>query len=424
MKFNTAVFYDIENLIGGYGLSHMELLVNLSLKQITEQIKQKNIDKIAIQRAYADWSVPRLNQIKEEMVELGIEPKQMFGFGRGIIRNASDIQLTIDVMEVLFTKPDIEIFVIVSGDGGFSPLANKLHEYGKVVIGCAYKRSTNRMFEAIADEFIWLNEPNALVEHDIPESFAHFGENYLISFAKQFKPIQDESLESAQKVSQEIFAFMKTNHDIRNKLITSGLNISVFIELLRYRLIGFQYKAHGYPRSIDFIQSVIKKSELKIVLKGSSDYRLTLKNNRIAEFDDVEPIDNAHPEHSLGNYKLILSTQSPSFRQFDKQILSSVSGYLCENKDGYQNILLDDVTQNLNNIFDFDSLEIVKTITSLISGGCFTLNSECKSLSKQKLSFVPHNTEQTFTLLEKAMEIKLCNKLTRIDSMIFNGVLN
>lgn len=149
MKFNTVILYDIENLIGGYGLSNVELLVNLSLKQITEQIRQKDIGKIAIQRAYADWSVPRLNQLKADMVELGIEPKQMFGFGRNVIKNASDIQLAIDAMEVAFTKPDIEIFVVVSGDGGFSTLANKLHEYGKTVIGCAYKRNTNKIFEAI-----------------------------------------------------------------------------------------------------------------------------------------------------------------------------------------------------------------------------------------------------------------------------------
>jgi len=79
MKYNTAIFYDIENLIGGYNISNVELLINLSLKQIMAQVKQKNIGKIAIQRAYADWSAPRLNQLKADMVELGIEPKQMTG---------------------------------------------------------------------------------------------------------------------------------------------------------------------------------------------------------------------------------------------------------------------------------------------------------------------------------------------------------
>ncbi|MHB9141950.1 MAG: NYN domain-containing protein, partial [Paludibacter sp.] len=67
MKFNTAIFYDIENLIGGYSLSNAELLSNLSLKHIAEQIKHDEIGNIAIQRAYADWSVPRLNQLKTDM---------------------------------------------------------------------------------------------------------------------------------------------------------------------------------------------------------------------------------------------------------------------------------------------------------------------------------------------------------------------
>jgi hypothetical protein len=96
MKFNTAVFYDIENLIGGYSLTNVELLNHLSLKLIAEQIKQSGIGEIAIHRAYADWSLPRLSQLKQDIVELGITPVHIFGFGRGITRNASDIHLAID----------------------------------------------------------------------------------------------------------------------------------------------------------------------------------------------------------------------------------------------------------------------------------------------------------------------------------------
>lgn len=166
MKFNTAIFYDIENLIGGYGSGHMELLLNLSLKQINLLIQEKGYGKIAIRRGYADWSNTRLCQLKSDIVELGIEPRQLFGFGKGGLKNASDIYMVVDVMEVLFSKPEIEHFVIVSGDGGFSPLANKLHEYGKVVVGCAYRRQTNKLFEATTDEFIWLTDPLGAADTD------------------------------------------------------------------------------------------------------------------------------------------------------------------------------------------------------------------------------------------------------------------
>lgn len=426
MKYNTAIFYDIENLIGGYNISNVELLINLSLKQIMAQVKQKNIGKIAIQRAYADWSAPRLNQLKADMVELGVEPKQMFGFGKGAVKNAADIQLCIDVMEVAFTKPDVEIFVVVSGDGGFSSLANKLHEYGKFVIGCAYKRSTNKIFEAIADEFIWLSEPNTTtVPLNFSENGVRFGENYLTTFARQYKPLSDVCMETAQKVSAEIFAFMIANHDINTKLMNGGVNVSIFAELFRYRLSGFLHKAYGFPRSIDFIQSVIEKSELKLVLKGLSDYRLTLKNHKVVGFDDVVKTPERPPEHTLDNYKQILSTESPSFRQFDKQMILTISGHLCDKKKTFQKISLESITKKLNRKFSFDSLEIVKTVTSLISGGCFVINAETSTntLDSQTLSFVPDSPEQSLALLEKAMERKIVVKLNRVNSNVFNGIL-
>lgn len=81
MKFNTAILYDVENLIGGYGRADM--LTNLSLKDIHNEILKKDIGKISIQRAYANWSDPRLNILRGDIIELGIEPVQMFGFGRG-----------------------------------------------------------------------------------------------------------------------------------------------------------------------------------------------------------------------------------------------------------------------------------------------------------------------------------------------------
>jgi len=54
MKFITAILYDIENLIGGYG--NADMLSSLSLKDVYEEILKKDIGQIAIQRAYANWS--------------------------------------------------------------------------------------------------------------------------------------------------------------------------------------------------------------------------------------------------------------------------------------------------------------------------------------------------------------------------------
>lgn len=159
MKFNTAILYDIENLIRGYGKKNT--ILSLSLKDIYAQIKEKEAGQIAIQRAYANWSDPRLSVLRNQINELGIEPIQMFGFGKGTQNNACDIQLAIDAVDIAYSRSVVDTFVIVSGDGGFSFLAKKLHEYGKSVIGCAYPKSTNMVFKAVCDEFIWIEKSNS-----------------------------------------------------------------------------------------------------------------------------------------------------------------------------------------------------------------------------------------------------------------------
>ena len=156
---NTAIFYDIENLIYGYKQAAI-MASNVSLKEILEKIKSSHlINGIGVQRAYANWSDSRLNVMGKEISELGIEPIQIFGLSRNQKKNAADIQLAVDAIDLAYVRPWLDLLVIVSGDGGFSALGKKLHECGKKVIGCAYKSSTNQIFEAVCDLFIPLEEP-------------------------------------------------------------------------------------------------------------------------------------------------------------------------------------------------------------------------------------------------------------------------
>ncbi|MBN3873294.1 NYN domain-containing protein [Nostoc sp. JL33] len=154
-QFNTAIFYDIENLTMGRSNPNL----NFSLKQIQTNLeKTALVNKIAIQCAYADWSDSRLKLLKNEIQELGIEAIQIFDYSHK--RNAADMQLAIDVMELAQNRPTLQVFVIVSGDGAFAALAKKLHEYGKTVIGCAYEGQINRILKSVCDRFIPIPAPH------------------------------------------------------------------------------------------------------------------------------------------------------------------------------------------------------------------------------------------------------------------------
>lgn len=158
-QFNTAVFYDIENLTMGRSNPNL----NFSLKQIQTNLENTNlVNKIAIQCAYTDWSDSRLRPLKNEIQELGIEAIQIFDYSYK--RNAADMQLAIDVMELAQSRPTLQVFVIVSGDGAFAALAKKLHEYGKTVIGCAYEGQINRVLKSVCDRFIPIPAPHAKIE--------------------------------------------------------------------------------------------------------------------------------------------------------------------------------------------------------------------------------------------------------------------
>lgn len=85
----TAIFYDIENLIKGYNIKSADV-AKISLKSIQEQITAVYpIERVLLQRAYANWSDARLGSLRREMHQLGIEPVQVFGFSYENRKNAA-----------------------------------------------------------------------------------------------------------------------------------------------------------------------------------------------------------------------------------------------------------------------------------------------------------------------------------------------
>jgi len=426
MKFNTVILYDIENLIGGYGYSNADMLANLSLRQIFDEISKKEIGKIAIQRAYANWSDPRLNILKGDVIELGIDPVQMFGFGKGSQKNASDIQLAIDAIDIAYTKPAVEIFVIVSGDGGFSSLAKKLHEYGKTVIGCAYKKTTNKVFEAVSDDFIWLQEPKneTLIVKQSNATYPQINDPSLIAFSKNNKPLQNPSTQEIVTVSKEIIAFFVSNSDTSTLLKYSGLNISVFSQFLDYRLNGFNYYRLGFTKFTDFIRFAVDNTDCKLAFKEPSDYRLVLKTTQLKGFQDTTNIKELGEIHTEENYKLLLSKNAPSFKQFGKEVIEEVADYLSENKMQFQELLLGDVIDTLSDKFDIEQSDLKSTILTFVSAECFIKDDINKILSEQKLSFVPINSEQCFKLLKRGMLAKLSTILDDVDESIVETIIS
>ena len=109
--------------------------------------------KITIRRMYGDWSQERLHSWMKCSSRFSLTPVMQPNNTPG--KNASDIGLIIDAMDILYTG-DVQGFCLVSSDGDFNKLATRLREAGKFVIGMGEKK-TPESFRASCERFIFLD---------------------------------------------------------------------------------------------------------------------------------------------------------------------------------------------------------------------------------------------------------------------------
>ncbi|HEX8443658.1 MAG TPA: NYN domain-containing protein [Allosphingosinicella sp.] len=106
-----------------------------------------------IRRAYGDWASPGLKGWTTRLHEHAIRPIQQFSYSRG--KNATDMALVIDAMELLYTqKPDA--FCIASSDADFTPLVMQLRANGHEVYGFG-ERKTPEPFVNACSTFLYLD---------------------------------------------------------------------------------------------------------------------------------------------------------------------------------------------------------------------------------------------------------------------------
>ncbi len=104
-----------------------------------------------VKRIYGNWASPRLKAWKQHLLDHAIQPRQQFDYTIG--KNATDIAMIIDAMDLLYTRR-FEAFCLVSSDSDFTPLAMRIREEGTAVYGIGEKK-TPRAFISACDKFIF-----------------------------------------------------------------------------------------------------------------------------------------------------------------------------------------------------------------------------------------------------------------------------
>ena len=210
-----AVFIDFENLAIGFKHRRGDFDVHKILERLVEK------GKVIVKKAYADWGEYKqyVRPLHENAVELiEIPRRQMTG------KNSADIRLTVDAMDLAWSKQHVDTFVIVSGDSDFSPLVSKLKENGKHVIGLGMKESTSDLLSDNCDEFIFYEDLEKQAAPSAP--------------SPQAKDIPPEKKEVFDLLLESIAALIRENKD--------PIFASMVKDTMQRKRPSFNESAYGY----------------------------------------------------------------------------------------------------------------------------------------------------------------------------------
>jgi uncharacterized protein (TIGR00288 family) len=164
--------------------SHIALFIdsdNISYRAIEGIINElSKYGIVNIRQAYGNWTKENLKNWEEKLLELAIKPIQQFDYSKN--KNATDILMTIDAIDMLHTKK-IDAFAFATSDSDFTPVVMRVQAEGIKVYGFGEKK-TPKPFMAACSQFI-------------------FTEN-LMSNADSKSPAPEEKIQPKRKSREEM----------------------------------------------------------------------------------------------------------------------------------------------------------------------------------------------------------------------------
>jgi uncharacterized LabA/DUF88 family protein len=145
-RLNIAVFIDFDNIEIGVKST---LGQSFDIGSILDAIKERG--EVVTKIAYADWT--RAGEYSRALTQHAIRLVQR-NLTPGGDKNGADINLALDALEMAFTHPHINAYVIVGGDSDFLSLVEKLKQYDKKVFVVGGRGFTSIILQRNCHEFI------------------------------------------------------------------------------------------------------------------------------------------------------------------------------------------------------------------------------------------------------------------------------
>lgn len=144
---NGAVFIDFENIylsikkdicVPPYTPRPVDIATAL-LSGLKKQLREKGVS-LVIGRSFSDWDYSDTREALHSLAMMGFEPQYLTAKPN---KNSADLVLSLDAMEILLTRDDIEHFVIVGGDRDYIPIVRRIKERAKAVTVVGFRQNTS-----------------------------------------------------------------------------------------------------------------------------------------------------------------------------------------------------------------------------------------------------------------------------------------
>lgn len=252
----VAVYWDFENIHRSV-VDDNKRNGTIDIKSIVEYIS--SFGEINLNRAYSNWI--HLEQYRYKMLEHSIDLIQLFPQNLpkgGVAKNGADIRIAIDALEDAFNFPDVEYFVIISGDSDFTGLAQMLRKHGKYVIGIGEQDSTSKFWIKACNEFKFYH--NIIVD-DTPDRPTK-------------RPPRRDALEGAKRLVLEAIRRL-TRGSIE------GTVERVAIKPMMLRLDpSFDETSIGFNSFTNFLEAC---QDVLVLSKGEADLEVRIRDKREEE---------------------------------------------------------------------------------------------------------------------------------------------
>ncbi len=255
-----------------------------------------NHGRVVVGKAYADW-VSRAPELKgasqfihdpPSLYAAGIEPvyvptrlplRGSYQSGRTVsVKNSVDVKMTADCIDTAHNFPNINTFVLVSGDSDFIHVINSLRAVGKRVLVVGVSWATSRRMADHVDGLIFYDADVDPIEPEEPASSFHRAP------AQRGRPQQPAALANPGRhqlpeVIRAIEDVIRTERAAGHTLLLTSLK-----QRLVRRIAGFDERKLGFSGFKKLMLRVAEEGNIKIRSVDLVDWIL------MADEPDPEPV--------------------------------------------------------------------------------------------------------------------------------------